>query len=101
MIKYHVTKYFVKLKEFKISEATRKAKELADLKKKQAMKNNKSKSTYATSSIKRKSAAPTSPTSPSKPQNTVAKQQTVDLKTSGGAIEIKTRIEAYNNQLTE
>ena len=97
MIKYHVTKYFVKLKEFKISEAARKAKELADLKKKQAMKNNKSKSTYATSSIKRKSAAPTSP---SKPQNTVAKQP-VDLKTSGGAIEIKTKIEAYNNQLTE
>jgi hypothetical protein len=56
IIKYHVTKYFIKRKATKIAEAQKKAKELADLKKKQASMS-KSKSTYGgNSSLKRKTS---------------------------------------------
>jgi hypothetical protein len=68
MIKYHVTSYFIRKKAAKKAEVARKAKELADLKKKQAT-NSKSKSSYSTSSIKKKPAP-----APVKPSSTMTKQ---------------------------
>lgn len=82
VIKYYVTKYFMKLKAAKLAEQARKAKELADLKKKQAS-NNKSKSSYSTFSSKKKPAPP-------KPASTVVKQQTIDIRTASNTLITKT-----------
>lgn len=80
VIRYYVVKYFIKLKLAKKAEEARKAKELADLKKKQA-NTSKSKSSYSSFSSKKKPV-----TAPPKPQNIVAKQQTIDIRTASGTL---------------